>query len=332
MVMIHPEVGINMAIFAMFFAILSTELMAASAFIFRYSEAEKKVTKYIIPIWEITGGTFFVFYAVNLEALIPEIIPFVAYTFVAYILVFLILYVLRNASIISAEFIWKNRRIDRKLLYRAYSVITYVLGVIVLIIYTSVISGVGIDFPARTFNLASFVSFLPNDGFIIGSAVLLFGMASIYYALDVNRFLSLAVVLIGMVIAGVSYIHLGDVVHPYFLTIPVVLTIAAPDHAVQQEDREVRAQQNRLPGPDCGICVLSRILRIPVPAWEDAKHTDNTEQQRHADAGILHHDSRRPDTPGPIGDVLRRIHEEGREGGRHREHGGLRCSPVHPPS
>lgn len=168
------------------------------------------------------------FYAVNLEALIPEIIPFVAYTFVAYILVFLILYVLRNASIISAEFIWKNRRIDRKLLYRAYSVITYVLGVIVLIIYTSVISGVGIDFPARTFNLASFVSFLPNDGFIIGSAVLLFGMASIYYALDVNRFLSLAVVLIGMVIAGVSYIHLGDVVHPYFLTIPVVLTIAAP--------------------------------------------------------------------------------------------------------
>ncbi|EQB70919.1 MAG: hypothetical protein AMDU1_APLC00044G0057 [Thermoplasmatales archaeon A-plasma] len=73
---IHPEVGLNLAIFAMLFAILSTELMAASAILFKYRESEQKVFRYLVPIWEVTG-TFFVFYVVNLEALIPSALPLI---------------------------------------------------------------------------------------------------------------------------------------------------------------------------------------------------------------------------------------------------------------
>ena len=39
----------------------------------------------------------------------------------------LILYVLRNASIISAEYIWKNRNINRRFLYSIYAIITFAL-------------------------------------------------------------------------------------------------------------------------------------------------------------------------------------------------------------
>ena len=224
---IHPEVGLNLAIFAMLFAILSTELMAASAILFKYRESERKVFRYLVPIWEVTG-TFFVFYVVNLEALIPSALPLIAYSFISYILLFLILYVMRNASIISAEYIWKNRKINRRFLYSIYAIITFVLGAMILVIYTAFISGRGIDYSRMTFSLSAFASFLPDDGFIIGSAILLFGFASIFYGLDVKRYLPPVVVMAGMVIAGVSFVYLGNLNNPYVLAVPVILTILLP--------------------------------------------------------------------------------------------------------
>ncbi len=224
---IHPEVGINIAIFSVFFAILSTELMAASAIVFSYKESEKKVFKYLVPIWEITG-TFVVFYVVNLEALIPSALPLVAYSFISYILVFLILYVLRNASIISAEFIWKGAVINRRWLYTLYAVITFILGAMVLVIYTAILSGHGLNYSAMSFNILKFAEFLPDDGFIVGSAILLFGLASVYYGLDVNGYLSLVVTAAGMIIGGVSFLFLGDMNNPYVLVIPAVITILIP--------------------------------------------------------------------------------------------------------
>ena len=224
---IHPEIGLNLAIFAMLFAILSTELMAASAILFKYRESERKVFRYLVPIWEVTG-TFFVFYVVNLEALIPSALPLIAYSFISYILLFLILYVLRNASIISAEYIWKNRQINRRFLYSIYAAITFVLGAMILVIYTAFISGRGIDYSRMTFSLSAFASFLPDDGFIIGSAILLFGLGSIFYGLDVRRFLPPVVIIAGMVIAGVSFVYLGNMNNPYVLAVPVILTILVP--------------------------------------------------------------------------------------------------------
>ncbi len=225
--MIQPEVALNAAIFATFFAMISTELMAASAIVFKYEESTKKVFRFLVPIWEITG-TFFVFYAVNVEALVPDALPLVAYAYISYILIFLILYVGRNVSIIAAEYIWKSRVVNRKLLYRAYAVITYVLGILILIIYTSLLSGVGVNVAAESFSILKFISFLPDDGFIAGSAILLFGLGAVFYGLDVKRYLPLVVTAIGMAIAGLSFAYLGDVTTPAFIIIPAAITLLLP--------------------------------------------------------------------------------------------------------
>lgn len=225
--MIQVEVALNAIIFSMFFALISTELMAASAITLKYEESEKKVFKFLVPIWEITG-TFFVFYAVNIEALVPSAIPLIAYTFISYILIFLILYVGRNAAIISAEFIWKNRFVKKQTLYRIYAFITYLLGILILIVYTALLSGVGINYSARTFDISRFLLFLPDDGFIIGSAILIFGLAAVFYGLRVNRYLPLLVTILGLIISGYSFTKLGDLSSPLLLVVPVILTLSLP--------------------------------------------------------------------------------------------------------
>ena len=224
---VNIEVVLNLIIFSVFFTVAATELMAASAILFRYKESEKKVFRFLLPIWEITG-TFFVFYVVNLEGLAPDVLPLLAYSFISYILIFLILYVLRNTVIISAENIWKNSRVNRRLLYSAYAVVTFVLGAMVVMIYASFLGGHGLNYTAETFSLVSFLKFLPDDGFVIGIAVLFFGLAAVFYGLDVNRFLPLIVTAAGMIIAGISLLGLGDSNNTALFAIPVIFTLLLP--------------------------------------------------------------------------------------------------------
>ncbi len=224
---IDVEVILNLIIFSMFFTMASTELMAASAILFKYEESEKKVFNFLIPIWEITG-TFFVFYVVNLEGLAPDILPLLAYSFISYILIFLILYILRNTAIITAENLWKNRVINRRFFYSAYAVITFVLGAMIVMIGVAFIGGHGLNYNAKTFNLYQFLTFLPDDGFIIGVAVLLFGLAAVFYGLNVNRFLPLIVTVTGMLISGVSIFELGDTNNSVLFIIPAIFTVLIP--------------------------------------------------------------------------------------------------------
>ena len=224
---VNIEVVLNLIIFSVFFTVAATELMAASAILFRYKESEKKVFRFLLPIWEITG-TFFVFYVVNLEGLAPDVLPLLAYSFISYILIFLILYVLRNTVIISAENIWKNSRVNRRLLYSAYAVVTFVLGAMVVMIYASFLGGHGLNYTAETFSIVSFLKFLPDDGFVIGIAVLFFGLAAVFYGLDVNRFLPLIVTAAGMIIAGISLLGLGDSNNTALFAIPVIFTLLLP--------------------------------------------------------------------------------------------------------
>jgi cytochrome d ubiquinol oxidase subunit II len=201
--------------------------MAASVILFKYEESEKKVLGFLIPIWEITG-TFFVFYVVNLEGMAPDILPLLAYSFISYILIFLILYVLRNTVIITAENIWKNSKINRRFLYSAYAVVTFVLGAMIVMIYTAFLGGHGLNIKSETFSLAPFLSFLPDDGFIIGIAILFFGLAAVFYGLSVNRFLPLIVTIIGMLISGISVFELGDTNNAALFSIPAVFTLLIP--------------------------------------------------------------------------------------------------------
>ena len=224
---VNVEVVLNLIIFSVFFTVAATELMAASAILFRYKESEKKVFRFLLPIWEVTG-TFFVCYVVNLEGLAPDVLPLLAYSFISYILIFLILYVLRNTVIVSAENIWKNSRINRRFLYSAYAVVTFVLGAMVVMIYAAFLGGHGLNYTAETFSLVSFLRFLPDDGFVIGIAVLFFGLAAVFYGLSVNRFLPLIVTVAGMIIAGISLFELGDSNNTVLFVIPVVFTILLP--------------------------------------------------------------------------------------------------------
>jgi cytochrome d ubiquinol oxidase subunit II len=224
---VNIEVVLNLIIFSLFFTVAATELMAASAILFRYKESEKKVFKFLLPIWEITG-TFFVFYVVNLEGLAPEVLPLLAYSFISYILIFLILYVLRNTMIVSAENIRKNSRVNRRLLYSAYAVVTFVLGAMVVMIYAAFLGGHGLNYNAETFSLVSFLKFLPDDGFVIGIAVLFFGLAAVFYGLNVNRFLPLIVTVAGMIIAGLSLFELGDSNNTTLFVVPGIFTLLLP--------------------------------------------------------------------------------------------------------
>ncbi|EQB68570.1 cytochrome d ubiquinol oxidase subunit II [Cuniculiplasma divulgatum] len=224
---VNVEVIVNILVFSIFFTSASTELMAASAILFKYKESQTKVFGFLLPIWEITG-TLFVFYVVNLEGLVPDVLPLLAFSFISYILIFLILYVLRNSIIIFAEMIWKNRVINKKTLYSIYALVTFVLGAMILLIYASFIGGHGINYTARTFNLLNFITFLPDDGFIIGIAILLFGMASIFYDLKVNRFLPLLVIVVGLIISGVALRGLGDYSNSTLPVVSLILFLLIP--------------------------------------------------------------------------------------------------------
>jgi cytochrome d ubiquinol oxidase subunit II len=224
---VESEFFMNSVIFAVFFAIISTEFMAGSALLMHYSSYGKQVKRFIIPIWEITG-TFFILYVVNVEALAPGLLPIVAETYIPLILLFMILYSTRNASIIFAEFIWKNSFISEKTLYRIYSGVTLILGAILLVIYVSIVTGKGISISAHSFNLIPFFSYLPDDGIILGSAIIFLGLSYVFYDMNRNKINSIYITAAGLVINAVSFAFLKNFVFYPYLAIPIVLTILIP--------------------------------------------------------------------------------------------------------
>lgn len=224
---VESEFFMNSVIFAVFFAIISTEFMAGSALLLHYNSYGKEIKRFIIPIWEITG-TFFVLYVVNVEALAPAMLPIIAEIYIPLILIFMILYSTRNASIIFAEFVWKNRYISEKTLYRIYASVTLILGAILLVIYVSIITGRGISIPEYSFNLVSFFSYLPDDGIILGSALIFLGLSYVFYNMESRRKYSLYFTAAGLIINAVSFAFLKNFVFYSYLLVPIFLTIMLP--------------------------------------------------------------------------------------------------------
>ncbi len=176
----EAEYFLNTVIFAVFFSLISTEFMAGSSLILRYHETVDEIKKFIVPIWEVTG-TFFVFYVVNVEGLAPAIIPDVASIYIIAILAVIIVYSFRNASIIFAEFVWKGKRFNERTLYTTYAGITLFLGLILLIVYGSIVDGRGVDLANSTFSFYRFLAYLPDIGFMAGTAIIYFGHSFIFY-------------------------------------------------------------------------------------------------------------------------------------------------------
>lgn len=217
----------DFAVFAVFAALLITELMGAVLLLIAYDGARKSVLGYIVPIWEITG-TFGAFWVVVTDFAFPSILTPAAHIFAVGFMMFLILIVARNATIVFGEYIIKKGWLDERKLYLGYSLSTIVLGLIVLIIVSAIISGAGVDLTAATLSITGYFSNPGSILFIIGALFIGVGLAPVFYDLKGFRFLSIPATAAGIALSVAGYAFYSTALLTPYIVIPVLLTIAVP--------------------------------------------------------------------------------------------------------
>ncbi len=215
---------VNFAIFAVFLTLFITELMGAFLLLFWYEKAKRRVLEYVVPIWEVTG-TFAVLWVVTADFAYPSMLFPVASLLAAYIVLFLIFLVARNASISFAEFIIKRRWLDEKKLYQAYAVSTLLLGIVVVIMLSAIVSGAGVDLTALTFSFTGWVTDPGSIPYLLGVLILGVGLAPVFYDISELRRWTLPLTTLGVVIEAVAL----DLYASSFLTwvflVPAGLTV-----------------------------------------------------------------------------------------------------------
>lgn len=217
----------DFAVFAVFATLLITELMGAVLLFIAYDGAKKSVLSYVVPIWEITG-TFGAFWVVVTDFAFPSILTPAAHIFAVGFMMFLILLVARNATIVFGEYIIKRGWLDERKLYLGYSLSTVVLGLIVLVILSAIISGAGVSLTAGTLSIVGYFSNPGSILFILGALLIGVGLAPVFYNLKGFRFLSIPATAIGIALSVGGYaLYTTALLTPYII-IPVVLTIAVP--------------------------------------------------------------------------------------------------------
>ncbi len=208
----------------MFAALLITEIMGAAVLLIAWP-ARNKVLGYLIPIWEVTG-TFGAFWVVTGDFAYPSLLVPVASLFAPLLIVFLILWVARSASISFAEFITKKRWLDEAKLYRAYAVSTDVVGLVVLVLLSSLVGGQGVDLASASFSLASWAT-AGSMAFILGTLLLGVGLAPVFFDLPSLRGYVLPLAGAGVVLSVLSYWLMSSALITAWMALPVLLTLAA---------------------------------------------------------------------------------------------------------
>lgn len=216
----------NFATFSIFAALLITEIMGAVLLIFLYKETKSSVLQYVVPIWEVTG-TFGAFWVVTSYFAYPTLLVTVATLFAPLLIIFLILFVARNSSIVFGEFIQKKGWLDEKKLYQVYGGATLLLGVIVLVLLSALVSGKGIDLSTGAFSIGNWISSPGSLAFEVGTLVLGVGLAPAFFGLKSLRMKGMYLTVLGVVISiGAYYLYSPSLVSP-LIVIPSVLTILA---------------------------------------------------------------------------------------------------------
>lgn len=218
---------VNFAIFAVFATLLITEVMGAVLLLVSYEAAKKKVLEYIVPIWEVTG-TFGAFWVVVTDFAFPRILLPAAHIFAVPLMLFLILIVARNASIVFGEYIMKKGWLDEKKLYLMYSLSTLALGIIVLSILVSFIGGAGIDLASGTLAISGWVGSPGNILFLIGALLIGTGLAPIFYGIREFGFLTIPATVSGVLVSLLSFYLLDPGLLTALIAIPVALTVLVP--------------------------------------------------------------------------------------------------------
>jgi cytochrome d ubiquinol oxidase subunit II len=217
---------INFAIFSVFFVLFVSELMGGVLLLIAYDATKAKVLPYLVPIWEVTG-TFAAFWVVTGDFAYPAMLIPVATLLAGLIMVFLILFVLRNASITFAELILKSGRISEKRLYQLFGLATLGIAVSVLIVLSAIISGAGVNLATMTFSLWGWVTAAGSLPYLLGVVLIAVGLAPVFYDIAPLRRLSLPFTLVGVAVeAGALYLYSSSFLSGWF-AIPALFTIVA---------------------------------------------------------------------------------------------------------
>jgi len=162
--MINMEYIINYTVLSAFLTLFIAEI--GSSFIFLINrQYYPRIKNFITPLWGPIG-TFAIFYAVNTEATYPSALSLVGTMYIALGMAAGLFFILRNAFIMYSE-AHSDKRMD--LIYRElYIVMTVIVAFLVVTIFSSAISGIGINISQASinalaamfnpFNLAYFIS------------------------------------------------------------------------------------------------------------------------------------------------------------------------------
>lgn len=225
MLIINGIFYLNFFVFGIFAALLSTEIMGAVVLVFWWNKYRKPVLEYIVPIWEITG-TFAAFWVVLSDFAFPAIIYPLASLYAAAIMVFLILFVARNASIAFGEYITKRGWLDERKLYTCYAIATLLIGVVVLYILSGIIGGYGVSLSDLNVSLVTWLSHPADILFIIGTVIILLGLAPVFFGVKELAGMSMLFTSVGVVISVITvYLFEGSGISPMVI-IPTILTLA----------------------------------------------------------------------------------------------------------
>ncbi len=218
---------IDFAVFSVFATLLITEIMGSLLLLISYEKVRKKVLSYIVPIWEVTG-TFGAFWVVVSDFAFPSILIPAAHIFAVGFMLFLILIVARNSTIVFGEYIIKHGWLDEKKLYKGYSLSTIILGLIVLVIVSVFISGAGVDLTGGTLSIVGYISSPGSILFIAGALLIALGLAPVFFDLREFSFLSIPSTTTGVLLSTVVYALYSTALLTPYIAIPAVVTIAVP--------------------------------------------------------------------------------------------------------
>ena len=231
---------VNFAAFSVFAALLITEIMGAVVLLISWP-AKEKVLDYLVPVWEVTG-TFGAFWVVTGDFAYPSLLVPVASLFAPLLVVFVTLWVARSAFISFAEFITKRGWLDEVKLYRAYALSTVVIGVVVLVLLSSLVGGQGVNLSTGSFSLASWAT-AGSAGFILGTLLLGIGFAPVFFDLPALRGYVLPFAAGGVVLSVFSYWLMSPDLVTWSMSVPVLLTLLVG--ALYHRPRTVKIVTNK---------------------------------------------------------------------------------------
>jgi len=246
---INFDVLFLIVVIASMVTMFATELMAVVPIATRFKDNKTRVNvlSYIVPVWEVVG-TFFVLWLVDMENVIPVLMPSIAYALFPLFAVFIFFLVVRNSFIIYAEFVWhENKYFDERKLYAVYSIATFIMGIMALSVLAAITSGYGVhiygfvkgsstSYASSYTNFGVFYSHLGVIGFIIGALILANGIGMVFYRLTdiktaMGKYLPLILVIIGLAIFMPSYYSISAKdysVNNALIVIPIVLALVIP--------------------------------------------------------------------------------------------------------